>query len=330
LDYSDCASVAAISVNGCIDWKASSPVDQDHGSSRSLLLAFAAYAASLPEKTVLFERGKGDYLFYRIPGIVVTKRGTILAYAEARRSDRSDWGATDLILRRSTDGGKSWSQPALIGGMPDAFPKNPAAVAKKLGVGAGAGVTYDNPVAIAGRDGTIHFLFCVEYMRVYYMRSTDDGRTFSRPVEIPGVLKSPWVVLATGPGHGIELKDGRLLVPIWLSLGTGGGAHGDSVVSTLYSDDRGATWTPGDIAVPNNNGLTERDVGGSTGRWPRDAQRSVTFQTGAPHRRLQRGWRDALGRSGFRRAVARSGVLRRYGAGGSPPAALCRSRRRRP
>jgi sialidase-1 len=218
----------------------------------ALLFAVTACAAPLLEKTVLFERGKGDYVFYRIPGVVVTKRGTILAYAEARRSDRSDWGASDLILRRSTDGGKSWSEAAVIGAMPEAFPKNPAAVAKKLGTGAGTGVTYNNPVAIADRNGAVHFLFCVEYMRVFYMRSDDDGRTFSKPAEITGVLKSPWVVVATGPGHGIQLKNGRLLVPIWLSLGTGGGAHGDSVVSTLYSDDRGATWKAGEIAVPNN------------------------------------------------------------------------------
>ena len=62
--------------------------------------------------------------------------------------------------------------------MPDAFPKNPAAAAKKLGTG--AGVTSNNPVAIADRHGAVHFLFCVEYMRVFYMRSDDDGRTFSK------------------------------------------------------------------------------------------------------------------------------------------------------
>ena len=61
------------------------------------------------EKTVLFERHSGGYMLYRIPGIVVTRAGTVLAYAEARKSDRSDWHASDIILRRSTDGGRTWS-----------------------------------------------------------------------------------------------------------------------------------------------------------------------------------------------------------------------------
>jgi sialidase-1 len=216
-------------------------------------IAVSQGAEPFIEKQALFERGKGEYLFYRIPGIVVTKSGAVLAYAEARRSDRGDWGATDLILRRSGDGGKTWSAPVVVGRMGDDFPKNPAAVAKKQGLGPGAGVTYDNPVAIADRNGAVHFVFCVEYMRVFYMRSDDDGRSFSKPVEISGVLKSPWVVVATGPGHGIQLKNGRLLLPIWLSLGTGGGAHGDSVTSTLYSDDHGRTWHSGEEAVPNNS-----------------------------------------------------------------------------
>jgi sialidase-1 len=140
--------------------------------------------------------------------------------------------------------------------MPEVFPKNPAAVAKKLGLGAGAGVTYNNPVAIADRNGTVHFLFCVEYMRAFYMRSEDDGKTFSKPVEITAAFAGfrrswPWVVLATGPGHGIQLKNGRLLVPVWLSLGSGAGAHGESVTSVIYSDNHGATWKAGEIAVPN-------------------------------------------------------------------------------
>jgi len=61
-------------------------------------------------------------------------------------------------------------------------------------------------------------------------------------------------VLATGPGHGIELANGRLLVPVWLSTGTGGHAHRPSVVSVIYSDDQGKTWVRGQIAVPNTPG----------------------------------------------------------------------------
>ncbi len=216
----------------------------------------AAGASTSLEKTVLFEHDTGGYMLYRIPGIVVTKSGTVLAYAEARRSDRSDWHASDIVMRRSTDGGRTWSEARVIGAMEETFPKNPAAVAKKLGVGPGAGVTYNNPVAIADRNGAVHFLFCVEYMRAFYMRSDDDGKSFSRPVEITGAFADfrrqwAWTVLATGPGHGIQLKNGRLVAPVWLSLGTGGSAHGESVTSVIYSDDHGRTWKAGEIAVPD-------------------------------------------------------------------------------
>jgi sialidase-1 len=98
-------------------------------------------------------------------------------------------------------------------------------------------------------------------MRAFYMRSDDDGKTFSKPVEITAAFGNfrrywAWVVLATGPGHGIQLKNGRLVVPVWLSLGSGSGAHGESVTSVIYSDNHGATWKAGEIAVPNTEETT--------------------------------------------------------------------------
>jgi len=57
-------------------------------------------------------------------------------------------------------------------------------------------------------------------------------------------------VLATGPSHSIQLKNGRLLVPVWLSTGTGGNAHRPSVTATIFSDDSGKTWQASEIAVP--------------------------------------------------------------------------------
>ena len=203
----------------------------------------------------LFATGQGGYAHYRIPGIIVTRKGTILAYAEARKSLRGDWGTTDIVLRRSTDQGATWSPFRVIAAVAGPKAKNPVAVVQKLG--ADEEVTYNNPVAIADRkSGAVHFLFCLEYMRAFYMRSDDDGQTFSKPVEITSVFDAirpeyPWKVLATGPGHGIQLRNGRLLVPIWISTGTGGHAHRPSVTSTIYSDDSGQTWKRGEIAVPD-------------------------------------------------------------------------------
>jgi len=215
-----------------------------------------AQAAPLLERQSLWEANEGGYSLYRIPGIVVTAKGTVLAYCEARKGSRSDWGTIDIQLRRSTDGGKTFSPPQTIADVPGPKQKNPVALAQNLAQP--DEVTYNNPVAFAERDGTVHMLFCLEYMRCFALRSTDDGVTWTKPEEITSAFEPfrkeyDWKVLATGPAHGIQLKSGRLVIPVWLSLGTGGHAHRPSVTATIYSDDHGKTWHPGAIAVPNTD-----------------------------------------------------------------------------
>lgn len=203
-------------------------------------------------KTTLFTTKTEGYAGYRIPGVVVTIKGTLLAYCEARKSDRGDWGTIDIMLRRSTDGGKTWSEQRTIVTPPASVQKNPVALAQKLATP--GEITQNNPVAIVDRDGTIHFLYCIEYARCYYMKSTDDGQTFSPAVDITETFEKfrpeyDWKVLATGPGHGIQLHNGRLLIPVWMSTGTGGHAHRPSCVSVITSDDHGKTWERGEIVV---------------------------------------------------------------------------------
>ncbi|MFM8469470.1 MAG: exo-alpha-sialidase [Limisphaerales bacterium] len=231
-----------------------------HHACLLFVLAFTACsglsAAAEPrfEKVDLFEAGKDGYTLYRIPGIVVSKRGTVLAYCEARKSDKGDWGTIDLLLRRSTNNGASWLPRQALPTVPGPKEKNPVALAQKLATP--GEVTYNNPVAIADAYGTVHQLFCLEYARCFYTRTDDDGATWSAPIEITGTFDKfrpeyAWKVLATGPGHAIQLKTGRLVIPVWISTGTGGHAHRPSVTSTIYSDDLGRTWSRGEIAGPN-------------------------------------------------------------------------------
>lgn len=216
-------------------------------------------AAAEVIKTDLFVAGQGGYKLYRIPGIVVTKRDVVLAYCEARKSDSGDWGPIDVLMRRSTDGGRTWLDPQQIVHVEGELPINPVAAAQKLDKPGDN--TVNNPVAIVDHQtGSVHFLYCLEYMRCFYMRSDDDGATWTDPVEITGAFEQfrpeyDWKVLATGPAHGIQLTRGdyagRLVVPVWLSLGTGGHAHRPSVTATIYSDDHGKTWKRGEIAAPD-------------------------------------------------------------------------------
>src|SRR5437762_13040473 len=89
-------------------------------------------AEPLLEKIYVFEAGADGYALYRIPAIVVTAKGTVLVFCEARKTGKSDWDTIDIYLRRSTDGGKTFSQRQKIADVPGPKTKNPVALAQKL------------------------------------------------------------------------------------------------------------------------------------------------------------------------------------------------------
>ena len=192
----------------------------------------------------LWTANVGGYKTYRIPGIVVTKRGVIVAYTSARRGT-SDWEDIDIVMRRSVDNGRTWGPSRRI-------------------AGDGHGTT-DNPVAITDyQNGSLVFLYQQNYERCYMMRSSDDGKTFTKPVDITSVFETfrpqfDWHVIAPGVGHAIQLRSGRLLVPVWMAFGAPTSptsrAHRPSAIATIYSDDHGKTWQAGDMIAVNSDGL---------------------------------------------------------------------------
>jgi sialidase-1 len=214
-------------------------------------LLFACTSAKAFERTTVFDANEANYALYRIPGIVVAPGGTILAYAEARKVGRSDWGHIDIVLKRSLDGGKTFGPMRIISHRPKDIERNPLAAKQKLGQD--GEITCNNAVMIADEQANrTHLIYCIEYMRCFYRFSSDDGDTWSDPREVtnaftPQQKEYPWKVLATGPGHGIRLDSGRLLIPAWLSTGEGGHAHRPSAVTSLYSDDGAKTWQTGAI-----------------------------------------------------------------------------------
>ena len=202
-------------------------------------LALATLAAAAQVDSVnLWNAGIGGYATYRVPGIVVTKRGTILAYCGARKDlSKGDWSPADVLLRRSTDGGRTWGPSRMIAGN-------------------GKDLT-DNVVAIVDRQtGAIHILYQKNYSRVFEIDSNDDGRTFTPERDITAVFDGfrsdyPWNVVTPGTGHGIQLKSGRLIASIWMANGEqhpdGTRGHGPAAMATIYSDDHGRTWHRGAI-----------------------------------------------------------------------------------
>lgn len=219
----------------------------------AMLGASVAIAAE-PERVEVFRAGDAGVTLYRIPGIVATPAGTLIACCEARRDSRRDWGEIEVHLRRSTDGGATWEPARHVAHHGARIEGNPTKLE-----GGEREQTVNNPVAVVDRNsGDLVMLYCVNYARCFVMRSADDGRTFSPPREIteafaPFRRHHPWKVIATGPGHAIQLRGGRIVVPIWLAYGSAG-AHHPSAAATIVSDDGGLTWQAGDLAVPGGDG----------------------------------------------------------------------------
>ena len=213
----------------------------------ALLLAGNAAAQQTPlfSEIDVFVSGQEGYNTYRIPSIVRTTNGTLLAFCEGRKTSSSDAGDIDIVLRRSTNNGASWLPMTLV-----------------QEEGGTATITIGNPTALVDETtGAIHLLFCRNNDRVFYTVSTDDGVTWSTRVEITAQLKlADWSWYATGPGHGIQLKrgnqTGRLVIPC--DYRTTDGINGSHIV---YSDDHGATWQLGaTMAGANNINPNENEV----------------------------------------------------------------------
>lgn len=190
-----------------------------------------------------FVSGQEGYHTYRIPALAVTTQGTVLAFCEGRKNSQSDTGDIDLLLKRSTDQGATWSEQRVIWD--------------------DAGNTCGNPCVVVDRDTNTIWLLMTwnrgddhepqiiaqtsrDTRRVYVSHSTDDGLTWSSPWEITSAVKQEnWTWYATGPGSGIQIQQGphqgRLLIPC--DHIEGGSGHYYSHV--IYSDDHGASWKLG-------------------------------------------------------------------------------------
>ncbi len=179
--------------------------------------------------------GGEQYEKHRIPGLFLTNKGTLLAYNEARRT-AEDWALMDVLCQRSTDGGETFSPFFALASGTEAHP------------------TVNNPVMMQDKNGRIHFLYCEDYGtgggRILRRHSDDDGITWSEPVDITAfTAPDERTCFALGPGHGITLEDGTLLVPVWLvpkCYNLPSRKHGPSVVTTFTSRDGGKTWSLGE------------------------------------------------------------------------------------
>ena len=200
------------------------------------------------EKYDLYVAGDMGYHECRIPVLLATSKGTILAFNEGRKFTGRDADQIDLFLRRSFDGGKSFDKVQVVATEEGWVSGNPAPIQDRE-----TGIIWllfcknrtdgPEPLIVAGEASRTIWVTC----------SNDDGATWAEPKEITDDVKDPsWTWYATGPCHGIQLKSGRLMIPCDHVVGKGdysivGHSH------VIYSDDHGENWQIGGVAQPGTN-----------------------------------------------------------------------------
>ncbi|HWG44353.1 MAG TPA: CocE/NonD family hydrolase [Gemmataceae bacterium] len=204
----------------------------------------ASAKATELEQAPVFLSGRDGYHTYRIPSLLVTKKGTLLAFCEGRKKGGGDAGDIDLLLKRSFDGGKTWAKTQVVWDDGENTCGNPCPVVDQrtgtIWLLLTHNLGHDTEAMIL--DGTSKGT-----RTVWVMRSDDDGATWSKPVEITrDVKKRDWTWYATGPGVGIQLKTGRLVIPCDNHLA------GSKVQQShvIISDDAGKTWKLGGVVGP--------------------------------------------------------------------------------
>jgi sialidase-1 len=212
----------------------------------ALAAACLAWGAA-PQQVEVFTAGEGGYHTYRIPALITSSKGTLLAFCEGRRNSASDTGNIDLLLRRSNDGGRTWQPLQTIADFGEDTIGNPAPVVERK-TGAIILLLTSNPGRATEKGITERAT--QERRTVWITRSTDDGQTWSKPQDITASTKLPdWTWYATGPGNGIQTRSGRLVIPC--DHNTAGANVRYSHV--IYSDDRGQTWKIGGTAEEKTN-----------------------------------------------------------------------------
>ncbi|CAF0755329.1 unnamed protein product [Adineta ricciae] len=164
-----------------------------------VLLLLANSNTSFEQETIVFARGEGNYYCVRIPSVMTTVKGTLIAFGEARMFTCQDNTDIDIVYKRSLDNGRTWSDLQVL------YRGNSSGENFNwVGNFAPVQLKYNQRILVP---------FCRNNLVPMQTYSDDDGLTFAPPQIIPNIAKPNWKWLALGPPSGILLQSNRILVP---------------------------------------------------------------------------------------------------------------------
>lgn len=194
-------------------------------------------SAACFQETNLFVGGQDSIDTYRIPALVCTRLGTVLAFSEARRNSDQDGSPTDIVLKRSLNNAGRWNPLQSEGPVAAVRKRERDLIWQPMQtlIASKSGEAYMNPVAVADQADRTIFLLVNVFSKpdqdipqhVWMMKSTDEGAHWSTPNDIGASTG----LEPLGPGHGIQMDDGTLVVPTYDGI--------------IYSKDHGRSWKAG-------------------------------------------------------------------------------------
>jgi len=218
----------------------------------------------LPAQKPVFSAGENNYASFRIPAIIRLENGDLLAFCEGRVRHAGDFGNIDIVMKRSTDQGHSWSVLQPIVDADSLQAGNPAPVVDRLDP------AYPNGrIFLFYNTGNNHEQEIRNgkgQRQVWYISSIDQGRSWSKPVNISSQVHrvgppDDWRSYANTPGHALQLEKGsyrgRLYVAANHSAGKPQAGFTEYRAHGFYSDDHGKTFSvSASVSLPGSNEST--------------------------------------------------------------------------
>ncbi|MBS1947380.1 MAG: exo-alpha-sialidase [Bacteroidetes bacterium] len=247
----------------------------------SNLLFLFFFAASFSQQSApVFVSGSDGYKSFRIPAIINLPNGDLLAFCEGRVNNAGDFGHVNIVMKRSTDKGKTWGQLQTVAENGGLQAGNPAPVADLTDPSYPDGRVFlfyntgDNHEAEVRNGNGLR--------EAWYKTSTDNGKTWSEAVNITAQVHRPkqpqknaeynfaedWRSFANTPGHAMQFQDGKYKGRIFVAANHSQGApqksFTDYIANGYYTDDHGKTFHISDnVGIPGSNESMATELNGS-------------------------------------------------------------------